>query len=217
MAETETRYEYITKVPVVGTFLNVFEARAVGAKGKAKGTPKFSGNFSFDPNSEDAKALKALAIKVARDKWPGVDLQSLQFPFTAGDKLAEKAKAKGKDREFDRGKLVLTARSQFRPQLSAVVGGKVVDYNEQNLALAKGKFYSGEEVLVQVTLKAYERDEEGAKNGVNAYLDMVVSTGKGTKVAGGGKSAAEVFGGYLGSMSTVDPTAGDEDEDEIPF
>lgn len=201
--------------PTTLTFPNLLEARAVQVKGKASGEPKYSSNFEFDADSDDLKALKAEAAKVARAKWPGRALAELSFPFTNGDKLADKAKAKGKDREFSRGKVVLTSRSKYQPRLSFVEGGAIKDLEGDAIA-AHGRrvFYSGVQALAQFNFVAYEG--VGANpDGVTAYLNMVCSLNKGTKLAGGA-SASEVFKGYIGTSSAEDPTGADLD-DEIPF
>lgn len=205
--------------PTTMTFPNLEKARAVEVKGKPSGEPKFSANYEFDVEHADLKGLKAKAVEVARAKWPGRDLKELAFPFTDGSKLADKAKAKGKDREFSRGKAVLTARSKFQPKLSVVEPGKgLIDVDEATLAMHKSKFYSGTQALGQFNFVAYD----GVGNnpdGVTAYLNMVVSLNKGEKLAGG-QSAAETFKGYVGIASAEDPTKGmamAELDDEIPF
>lgn len=209
---------FSTTAPVPMYHPNLFEARAFGPKGKESGTPKFSANFAFDPTADDLKNLKALAVKVARAKWPDRPLKELSFPFADGDKLAEKAKNKNKDGSYNAGKVIVAARSKYEPRLSGVENGKTIDYEGAARAAAKGKFYFGVEVLAQFNLVAYD----GVGNnpdGVTAYLNMVFTTGKGKRVAGGA-SASEVFKGYVGTTSQVDPTggAGKPDlDDEIPF
>lgn len=227
---------YVFPVPVPSTFPNLLEAKAVQRNGKDAGEPKFSLNFELDP--EDAaqaaviKGIKAKALEIARAKWPGrdfakeaakVDGQGLKriptfvFPWSNGTELADNAKAKNKDREFSRGKFVLTARSKFQPRLSAIIGGKIVDFEDQSAIVANKKyFYSGVEVLAQVNFQAYDGVPPSGADGVTAYLNLVVSTNKGKKLAAGGPSAAEVFSGYMGTISNADPTGGGLD-DEIPF
>ncbi len=203
---------YNATEPATMTFPNLMEARAVQVKGKPSGEPKFSANVEMLPTSADLAAAKAEAARVAKAKWPGRDLKELAFPFSSGDKLADKAKAKGKDREFSRGKVVLTARSKYQPRLSVVLNGRIVDLDADTLAQHKSKFYNGVSVLWQVNFSAYE----GVGNnpdGVNAYLNMIVSLNKGDRLSGGA-SAAEVFKGYVGVTSAEDPTSDDE---EIPF
>lgn len=215
MADSTEGYIEINK-PVMTSFPQLFEAKAVMRKGKPTGEPKFSANFEFHPVNDKAEldALKAKAAAVAKAKWPGRDLKELAFPFTSGDKLAEKAKAKGKDRDFSKGKVVLTARSKYEPRLSVIENGKLVDYEGDRRPTCKSKFYSGVEVLFQVNFQAYDAVDEDGKAGVTAYLNMVVSLNKGKKLAGGGSSAAEVFKGYVGVASAEDPTLVDED---FPF
>lgn len=206
-----------TTVPVILTFPNLDEARAVKNKaGKASGDPKFSVNLEFDADSADLAAMKAEAVKVARAKWPGVDVKTLKFPFTSGTVLADKAKDKGKDREFSRGKAVLTARSKYQPRLSTVKGGSAVDIDGDDKALVKKLFYSGCQVLAQVNFQAYDAVNDDGKDGVTAYINMVMSLNKGTRLTGGA-SAAEVFKGYIGTSSAEDPTGGELMDDEIAF
>lgn len=216
MSQANTEGQFTATEPHTLTFPNLDKPRAVEKNGKPTGDPKYSGNFEIEPSAADLTAMKGVAAKVARAKWPGRDLKELAFPFTNGDKLAEKAKLRGKDREFSRGKVVLTARSKFQPRLSIIEGGKVIDIEPgpQADALIRKAFYSGTKALFQVGFQAYD----GVGNnpdGVNAYLNMVLSLRKGDKLTGGA-SAAEVFKGYIGSVSDEDPTAGDLGE-EIPF
>lgn len=196
---------------------NLFEARAFGAKGKESGTPKFSANFAFQPDAADLASMKAIAVKIARAKWPDRALKDLQFPFSNGDKIAASAKAKGKDGSFNAGKVIIAARSKYEPGLAGVENGKVVDYEGAARVAAKGKFYFGVEVLAQVNFVAYDGVGKNP-DGVTAYLNKVLTTGKGVKVAGGA-SAAEVFKGYVGTTTTEDPTGGVGSalDDEIPF
>lgn len=204
-------------VPTTMTFPNLLEAKAVQKNGKPTGEPKFSANFEFSGDHVDLPRLKAEAVAVAKAKWPGRDLKTLAFPFTSGDKLADKAKERSKDREFSRGKAVLTARSKFQPRLSLIEGGRAVDLEDEAAIKLHGKkFYSGVQALAQFTFTAYD----GVGNnpdGVNAYLDLVLSLNKGERLAGGGPSAAEVFKDYVGTVSNEDPTGGATLDDEIPF
>lgn len=204
-------------VPVLLTFPNLDEARAVKNKaGKASGDPKYSVNLEFQPDSADLAALKAEAVKVARAKWPGVDVKTLKFPFTSGSALADKAKDKGKDREFSRGLAVLTARSKYQPRLSTVKGGIPVDIDGDDKSLVKKLFYSGCQVLAQVNFQAYDAVNDDGKDGVTAYINMVLSLNKGTRLTGGA-SAAEVFKGYIGTTTDEDPIGSEDPADEIPF
>lgn len=214
---------YNLTTPVVMIHPNLHEARQFKDKaGKAKGEPKFGASFVFAPGTPDLDALKVLAVRVARQKWPEVDIKSLKFPFTAGDKLIEKRKAKlsatGKPydgkADFQAGKVVLKSASKYPPRLAGIENGKIVDYEGPTLAASKGKFYFGVEVLAQFNLVPYDGDD--GPGGVTAYLNMVLTTNKGERLSGGA-SASEVFKGYVGHASTVDPTASEDLDDEIPF
>lgn len=209
---------YALTKPSTMTFPNLLEAKAVqGPNGKPSGEPKYSVNIEFDPEHADLKAMKAKAVAVARAKWPGVDLSTLRFPFTDGSKLADKAKAKGKDREFSRGKAVLTARSKYQPRMSVIKNGAVVDLEGDAIAANGKMFYSGSDVLAQVTFQAYDGVGEDGKPGVNAFIDMVLTLNRGKRLTGGA-SAAEVFKDYAGMVSDEDPTGGAALlDDEIPF
>lgn len=222
---------FTSDAPVLMSFPQLIVPKAVMKNGKATGEPKFSAGFEFTPDHVDLKRCKALCMKVASEKWPGrnfaaeaatVDKEGLRriptfvFPFSTGDKLADAAKAKGKEREWSRGKAVLTARSIQEPKLSVIDGGRAIDLEGPARAAHAGKFYNGVEVLFQVYFKAYDGVGDTGADGVTAYLNMVVSTNKGAKLSGGGASAAEVFKGYIGTASGFDPTGASLD-DEIPF
>lgn len=199
--------------PATLTFPNLLEPRAVkGPNGKPNGEPKFSVNLEFNPDHPDLGRIKAKAAEVARAKWPGRDLRELAVPWTSGDKLAAKAKAKGKNREFSEGKVVVTARSKFRPTLSFLEGGKIVELEDDSGIKANiRKFYSGCDVLAEVRLQAYDGVGQNP-DGVNAYINQVMSLNRGKKVAGGGKSATETFKDVVGKFSAEDPTEGAEYE-----
>lgn len=212
--------------PTVFVFPTLDKPRAFGAKGKERGEPKFSGGFLFAADEQALKDLKSKAAAVARAKWPSVDFKTLKFPWENGDKRADKRiadlKAKGNDNPgdpqgFERGKVVLTARSKFRPRLAGLENGKIVDYDKDDEAVLRRVlpfFYFGVECFAQVNLVAYDPVSGDGKPGVAAYLNQVVSLKRGAKLAGG-KSAAETFGAYAGKLSDVDPTgaAGGLDDD----
>lgn len=191
---------------------NLFEARAFKKNGKDVGEKKYDAAFLLKPDSVDLKAIKSKAAAVARAKWPGVDLATLAWPWSSGEKKADAAKAKGKNGEYNRGHVVLTARSKFQPRLGGLEDGRIVDYEtDAAKALAKPKFYFGTEALFEINLVAYENPE---KNGVNAYLNQVVTLNRGERLAGG-PSASETFKGYVGSTTDEDPTAGDDIPDDF--
>jgi len=199
--------------PVILTFQNLFVPRTFkDKKGNAKGDPKFDATFMFAPDHPDFDRFKALAGTVAKARWPGVSLATLHKPWDTGDAKADKRKAKtGKDdSDFQRGLIVVIARSTFQPRLSYIENGAMVDLEAEAAVTAnKRRFFAGAEVLAQLNLQPYESDL-GA-NGVTAYLNIVVATGGGKPIPGigGGARGSDVFKGYAGTVSDRDPTAGD--------
>lgn len=210
--------------PVVMAFPSVTEARAFKRAGKEKGEPKFSASFVFPPEHPDFAIIKQTAIALAKAKWPGKDLSAeykagnFKMPWEAGDKLADKRLAKIKDAgkaiddkgDFQRGNFIVKASSKFAPRLAYIENGKIsADLEGAGITAHKGKFYFGVKVLAQINLVAYDGVGEDGKDGVTAYLNLVLSTNTGTRLAGGA-SASEVFKGYAGTMSTENPTGGAE-------
>lgn len=192
--------------PVVMAFPNLFEAKRVKVQGKETGEPKFSANFVFPAASEDLKGMKQLAAKLARAKWPDKQFSELHFPFNSGDKLADKRKEKAgkEDGDYMRGHVVINAKSKYEPRLSYIEKGRIIDLeNDVAKIAAKGKFYSGVQVLAQLNFVPYQASEQNI--GITAYLNMVVSTCKGDRLSGG-QAASETFKGYVGSVSAEDPT-----------
>lgn len=211
MSEESTEGRIKNTVPEVMSFPNLDEPRAVKRNGKETGKKKYSINLELEPDSATLKAFKAEAVAVARAKWPGVDLATLKFPFTSGDKLADAAKAKGKDREFSRGKAVFTARTEFQPNLSTIKAGKIVDLDGEDKGQIKKLFYNGTKVLAEFQFKAYDAVNEDGKPGVNAYVNKVLTLNQGTRLTGGA-SSEEAFKDYIGSVSDYNPTEGLDDE-----
>ena len=193
---------YTFTSPVVMVFPNLFKPRSF-TKNAAANDAKYDAKFLFEEISPDLKSMKQVILEVAEAKWPGRNKKELHYPFASGTKQADDAKAKGKDLDFMRGKVVLTARSQFAPRLSAVENGSLVEYLDENLrAAAAPKFYNGVQVLAQVNFASYE--SAGFGDGITAYLRMVLSFNRGDRI-GSGASAAEVFSSYIGHLSTEDP------------
>lgn len=195
---------YSLTAPVSASYLNLIVPRAVGKKGHTQGDPKFSANFRFKPDHPDLRGIVAMAQKVAAQKWPGRDLKTIKMPYAAGDKLADKAKAEGRDREEDRGLVILVSRSKFQPGLAGIVNGAVLDLTGDAIKAHQDLFYNGVEVFAQFNFQPYEGG--GQPDGVTAYLNMVLSTGKGQKLkGGGGASAAETFSAYAGKPTAENP------------
>lgn len=212
--KTESRFALT--MPVVMAHPHLFEAQSFQRDGKAKGEPKFGTNLVFPNDSTDLKAIKTLAAQVARAKWPTRAFTEIKWPFSSGDKLADarKAKAGKDDGAYQRGHVVINAKSKYRPKLGVIEGGRIIDLEtEEQIAKFKARFYFGALVFAELNLVAY--DGGSNPDGVTAYLNQVLSTGKGEKLASGGSSTSETFKAYIGSVSGADPTQGLDDE--IPF
>lgn len=222
-----------TSVPALLSFPNLIEARAVKRNGKDTGEAKFSVDIEFDPSSPDVAAIKAACVKAARQLWPDRDLAAeartidangnkkqptFLFPFKSGDVLADRAKEnsakEGKERlrEWSRGKFVLTARTTKAPGLSVIKDNRLIEFSDDTRATAKPYFYTGVLGLVKVQFAPYNGVPPTGVDGVTAYLDLVVSTNKGEKLIKGGATAAEVFSGYIGSVTDENPLAGGADD-----
>lgn len=184
----------------------------IGKNGKPQGEPKYNGEFIFSAGHPDLPAMKELVAGLARARWPDKPFTELSFPFQSGDKINAKREAKEKKGdEYLRGTVVMNIKSKFVPKYAYLENGKFIDLEtETAIQTAKSKFYSGVEVLAQFNFVPYDPIGENAKGGVTAYLNMVVSTNKGKKLAPG-KSSSEVFKGYAGSVSAEDPTTGLDD------
>lgn len=222
--------------PIVAANVNLLEPRAFVKNGKPSGDPKYGATLVFNPDSEELVAAKAVAAAVAKVAFPGVPMAKIKFPFRNGDKENEKRGKRKNPKtgefyaplEWQAGKVTLPARNKEQPRLGAVVNGRVVDLETDAQVKANARaFYNGVEVCASVNFSAYgdaaNLDDPDAdaitKPGVAVYLNNVLSTGKGARI-GGGRSSSEVFKGYAGRISSVDPTKGaapaDED-DEIPY
>lgn len=216
--------EFHTRTPVPLINLNVITPRAFEDQSNGrKGEPKYSATLLFDADSEDLKAFKDAVIRAAKETWPGLDLQAeykakrLRVPWITGDAFIAKRQAtaakKGKDYnpsfdEYAVGKVLVRASSKNQPALGYVVNGKGVDLTEEGqIKLNQGKFYSGVLAYTQLNVVAYDAIDDYSVPGVTAYLQRVLSTGKGQRI-GGVRSASEVFSGYLGRSSEIDPTDG---------
>lgn len=205
---------YNLTLPVLMGLSNLLEPKAFQKNGKPQGEPRYSSNLILSAEHPDLKPMKELAAKLAKQRWPDKPFSELAFPFLSGDKLADKRKAKGKsDAEHLRGTVVLNPKSKYQPRLSYLENGKIIDLETDTaIQMAKGKFYNGVEVLAQLNFIPYDPIGENAKGGVTAYLNMILSTGKGKRLSGG-QSASEVFKGYIGAPSAEDPTGGDNLDD----
>jgi Protein of unknown function (DUF2815) len=173
-------------------------------EGKADaGKPYFEVTFLLPEGSPECLEALNVAANVARAHFPGRDFATMKFPFEKGDVLFAKD---AKKYAWAQGMRLLTTRSPARPALAVVLNGamKKIDRDDDAEVSANNRyFYSGTEALGRLNFKEYE----GMGGGVKAYLNQFVSLNRGDKLSGGA-DIAEVFGGYIGLESNIDPTAG---------
>lgn len=194
-----------------------------------KSDPHYEIQAGIAADHPDLKALKQTMFALAKKEFgpnirdvsqpvkPGDESKvPVSFPIKDGTKIADKGKAKGKNREACRGLVMFKASSstEYPPALCYLTAGGVVDVEDRNLAA--GKFYSGVEVGMEVTLKAYPGNDSNIPNSVVAYLSTVCSLGRGEKLGGSAASRYATFAKNVGTVSDDDPTAGLDDED-IPL
>lgn len=192
---------------------------------KNKGEFKFSAGFVLNSDHPDLVAVKTAINNVAQAASPGIAWNAIGKPLSTGDKHADQKKAKAGEKydgsyDWMRGKVVLTARSQFQPQLSVFngKGNPVIQLEDEALkAKYRDKFFWNAEVIAEFAFVWYPAQKEGDKPGVTAYCQAVLATGGGTRTSAT-KPANETFSAYLGHATTEDPTGGaGVEDDEIPF
>lgn len=193
--------------------------------------PKFSGTFGLE--KEDFDAIVLIMVQGIKGELgsfsgnPGDYYLACMSGATAGKRAIAKAELdavgktadeafKIKEKAEQRAEMyapyagILTASSQFDVELAQLIGGKIVDIPNEEVARAKaGKdlFYPGAYVVPALAFKPFRRKTLDAKDGVTAYLQNCLFVRKGEKIAGaGGPNNNEVFGGYAG-YSAEDPLA----------
>lgn len=225
MAQATTDVSFQTTTPAIFAHPNLIVPKKFkGSNGKEKGEAKFSLSLVLASDNPDLPGMKAAIVQAAKQKWPEKDIKALakagelKLPFTSGDKLIEKRKAKlaaaGKeytgDADYQAGCTVFKSSSQFPVGLAVAVNGNMVDMTEDNKAVLKNAFYFGTYGLAKITFRAYD-GVDGGKDGVTGYLDLALSLNKGKKLTTG-RSAAEAFKGVAGAASMEDPTEGETEQ-----
>lgn len=234
-------------VPCRTSYANIVEPVAYKEGGVAKGEPRYSATFIIDPKAsapnfegaaeKQAAALRNLqeeVVKILKAKHPGKkfvmrpltmeelnagNAMTVQVPWSSGDKQADKLKAAGKDGEVFRGCTLIKASSNadHPPQRSAIIDKKLVEFVEvAAIAQSKRYFYSGAWMFPSFGLSYYPPKGDKAP-GVSLYFNGVLFWADGPKLGGSKPSAAEMFKGVVGSISSEDPTGGAHDslDDEL--
>lgn len=193
--------------------------------GKPQGEPKFGATVAVEAGHPDIKGIQQALVATLRAKFPMVDIKTASLPIVRGEKEIERLKkaAQMKNRPYDSqndflaGKVLIKGRSKYRPGLAAIINGSVVDLTEEPVIIAnKDKFFFGAECLASWNFVAYEGDERNPPV-VTAYLNSVLVTGKGTRMALGARSASEAFRGYVGQFSASDPLGASPAMEELEF
>lgn len=203
--------------------------------------PAYEATFLFPADHPDLATIKGLLSKVATNFPPFAEriaenkkmeraaLTGIAFPLENGNKIADKGVATSKDREFARGMALLKAKSNVEiktgpkkgqllspPRLVVLQNGQYVRYSEEHeRPLARKFFYSGVLAVGTFGLSPYA----GMGGGVTVYLNEILSLNAGEKINTGADDEAkygspDTFKGYVGHVSSVDPTAGAE---QIPW
>lgn len=179
---------------------------------KEKGAPKYRATFII-PKSENLDAIKAQLTAAAAAKNASVPYYKWKKPVKDGNKLIEKAVARGKSEgslAYYKDCWVIECKSGFKPDLSIARGGKAEPVPDE----AAGQvFYSGALVIAELNFVANEIEgsEDEPARYISAYHNFILKIGDGERF--GRKSRDEVFKGVMGGQSTENPMA-DKDEDE---
>ena len=212
MSKTDPNFGKCVTPVHIASYVNFLKPVAFKRNGKETGTPKYGYTGLY---SEDIKAMKDVAIAVARAKWgDDVDLKTVRFPFKNGDKEADrlvnhKETSKRKPEAqvaLLRGKTIVKASSQFKPDVSEFVKGnpepvEIIDAN---------KIYSGMLGRAELNFVAQGIEEDGEeKKFVTAYINFFLKTGDGQRI--GGRDRKSVFSGVMGGESNTDVTDDDID------
>lgn len=177
---------------------------------KEKGDPKYRATFII-PKSANMDAIKAQLAAAAAACDASVPYEKWKKPVKDGNKLIEKAVARGKSEgslAYYKDCWVIECKSEFKPDLSIARRGKPEPVED---AAAGAVFYSGAEVIAELNFVAHKIEGGGEEPSyyISAYHNFILKVGEGTRF--GRKSREEVFKGVMGGVSKENPL---EDEDD---
>ena len=213
MAEKlDNRFKF-EAAPVRMLYGTVITPKVSDYGGGRKSDPHFEVQAGIPLDHPELKALKAKIAAIAKAEFGTTE--GVATPLKDGTKMADKAKARGKNRERCRDFVILKASSsaEYPPSLAYVANGAGVDVEDGMRSQVAGKFYQGVNIGMEVTLKAYKGNDENIPNSVVAYLSNVVSLGFGEKLGGGASSRHAGLIKNVGTVSEDDPTEEDIDAD----
>lgn len=179
---------------------------------KEKGDPKYRATFII-PKSADVSAIQAQLRAAAAAKNSSVPYDKWKKPVKDGNKLIEKAIARGKSEgslAYYKDCWVIECKSEFKPDLSIARSGKPEPVED---AAAGAVFHSGAEVIAELNFVAHEienSDDEPSRY-ISAYHNFILKIGEGERF--GRKSRDEVFKGVMGGVTKENPLEGEGDED----
>lgn len=226
MASKPTFQFRFSKTPKQINHLELFEAKAINIPGADPNKKSFQVQWLFEPDDPELKIIVDEATKilqmVAAER--GTSLQGLRrgtdfhWPIMAGNDFI----ARTKDRAARRGKtyedkweghcagkvlLFTKAYEAYPPNLFVPVGGKFIHLADPTARAAqRHMFYRGMKALGLVVLSGFNTSEKSW--GVTAFVNEVVSTGKGDRI-GSTVSSATDYGApdVEGNVTDFDPAA----------
>lgn len=172
---------------------------------KEKGEKKYRATFLIS-KSENMDAIKAQLRAAAADTNSAIPYDKWKKPIKDGNKLIEKAVAKGKSEgslAYYKDCWVIECKTDHLPDLSIANGTpKPTPVTGEEATAA---FYSGCKVLAEFNFRAYEIDSGGDEPNrfISAYHNFILKIGDGDRF--GRKSRDEVFKGVMGGQSTENP------------
>ena len=171
-----------------------------------KGEPKYKTDIYIEDNDASrAWCTKVLDKAMEEAKAQGIKLKkvfktSIIYPEDIDDD--DLVPAEGKDRpkydETERGKIIITAKSGFKPGL--------IDSKRQELA-EDVKVMGGDTIAIKIEPYAYE----GLGSGISFRLKVVQLIQKNTSYSGGGKPNTDGFDDHNDGYNTP------IDDDDVPF
>lgn len=220
MADQENLVVFAQPVPLVFSHLftpQVFDEKTRkfrDAKADEKGG--YDATFLFDANSAELINIKQIAGRIVdaqayKDKEGMlIPRNLLQVPWEAGEayvaRRIREETAKGKTYtggELFKGKVLLKSNTIFAPPLSLFANG-LTKFQNESRAMAEKFFYPGVNVVAEINLQPHAVGSN--MPGVKAYLNELISTNTGDRIAGG-QPTEEKFSAYIGRVTTGDPAA----------
>ena len=160
---------------------DIFVAKSVNG-----GDPRYGATFIIEPDSENAKKLKAAMDEVAKAKWKDAAANTLK-EIIRKDRTAygetELMSSAGKVVNGFEGKYYMKAYNKSRPT--------VIGRNKEPLTQADGKPYSG--CYVNATVDVWAQDNPNFGKRINGTLTGVQFHSDGEAFGGGAPADPDAF------------------------